>query len=381
MSGTLQASIVKDSASSTNNLALDSSGNVTVGNNLTVSGTGTQTLNGSLSIAKAGQALLLNGSTGNYATWQYNGTSLGDIGSANNAVSGGSTADFGLTSRSGNLIFGTSSTERMRIDTSGNVGIGTTSPSSWGKLGIQTSGGAVTGLGIYSPSTTNGALITLYDNYSSVGIGSIPTASTLASGLGFYTASTERMRIDSSGNLCIGLTGGTGRLRVLSGTSDSTTFVAAFYNSGSSSTGYIRSDGLWNTGNISSSPYSNTTATAANVVVDSNGTLYRSTSSLRYKENIQDYGKGLTDLAKLRPVTFTTKPVADREVQDTHTYAGFIAEEVHDAGLTEYVQYNAEGQPDALAYQNMVALLTKSLQETVAKIDALETRIATLEKK
>ena len=43
MSGTLQASVVKDSASSTSNLALDSSGNVTVGNNLTVTGTTTQT--------------------------------------------------------------------------------------------------------------------------------------------------------------------------------------------------------------------------------------------------------------------------------------------------------------------------------------------------
>ena len=46
MSGTLQATILKDGASSTNNLTFDSSGNVTVGNNLTV--TGTTTLTGSL---------------------------------------------------------------------------------------------------------------------------------------------------------------------------------------------------------------------------------------------------------------------------------------------------------------------------------------------
>ena len=46
MSGTLQASVVKDGASATNNLAMDASGNVTVGNNLTV--TGTTTLTGSL---------------------------------------------------------------------------------------------------------------------------------------------------------------------------------------------------------------------------------------------------------------------------------------------------------------------------------------------
>ena len=46
MSGTLQASVVKDSASATNNLALDASGNVTVGNNLTV--TGATALSGAL---------------------------------------------------------------------------------------------------------------------------------------------------------------------------------------------------------------------------------------------------------------------------------------------------------------------------------------------
>ena len=38
MSGTIQASVVKDSASATNNLTLDTSGNATVGNNLTVTG-------------------------------------------------------------------------------------------------------------------------------------------------------------------------------------------------------------------------------------------------------------------------------------------------------------------------------------------------------
>ena len=43
MSGTLQASVVKDSASATNNLALDASGNVTAGANLTVTGTTTLT--------------------------------------------------------------------------------------------------------------------------------------------------------------------------------------------------------------------------------------------------------------------------------------------------------------------------------------------------
>ena len=49
MSGTLQASVVKDGASATNNLALDASGNVTVGNNLSVTGTSSHTGNATFS--------------------------------------------------------------------------------------------------------------------------------------------------------------------------------------------------------------------------------------------------------------------------------------------------------------------------------------------
>jgi len=48
MSGTLQATVIKDGASSTNNITLDGSGNVTAGANLTV--TGTSTLNGNTSV-------------------------------------------------------------------------------------------------------------------------------------------------------------------------------------------------------------------------------------------------------------------------------------------------------------------------------------------
>jgi len=55
MSGTLQATILKDGASSTNNLTFDSSGNATVGNNLTVTGNTsvTGTITGSSTIAAA----------------------------------------------------------------------------------------------------------------------------------------------------------------------------------------------------------------------------------------------------------------------------------------------------------------------------------------
>jgi hypothetical protein len=56
-----------------------------------------------------------------------------------------------------------------------------------------------------------------------------------------------------------------------------------------------------------------------------------------------------------------------------------IAEEVHDVGLTEFVDYNKDDEPDALAYGNMVSLCIKSIQELSAKNDALEARIKKLE--
>ena len=61
-------------------------------------------------------------------------------------------------------------------------------------------------------------------------------------------------------------------------------------------------------------------------------------------------------------------------------FGGLIAEEVHDAGLTEFVQYDDEDKPDALAYGNMVSLCIKAIQELKAENTALANRITELEK-
>ena len=50
--------------------------------------------------------------------------------------------------------------------------------------------------------------------------------------------------------------------------------------------------------------YSNTTSGGANVHILSSGVLVRSTSSLKYKNTINDATHGLTELLKLRPVTY-----------------------------------------------------------------------------
>ena len=55
-------------------------------------------------------------------------------------------------------------------------------------------------------------------------------------------------------------------------------------------------------------------------------------------------------------------------------FAGLIAEDIHNLGLTEFVQYADDGSPDALAYPNMIALLTKAIQELKAEIELLKSK-------
>jgi hypothetical protein len=110
---------------------------------------------------------------------------------------------------------------------------------------------------------------------------------------------------------------------------------------------------------------STTTASAANLRIDATtGALARSTSSARYKENILPYTRGLTTVSALAPVTFNG-------IGESLTRAGFIAEDFDALGLTEFVNYNAEGQPDSIDYPNLTALLVKAVQELSAQVDSL----------
>jgi hypothetical protein len=195
-----------------------------------------------------------------------------------------------------------------------------------------------------------------------------PAASTVA----FANAGVESARIDSSGNLIVGDTTTGSRLRVKStGTTNSTISFQAV-DSGGTNEFYIQDGGNINTGLKASSPYNQTTGSAANMFVDSNGNLNRSTSSLKYKTDVNDATHGLTDLLKLRSVTYKGKNDGDI------IFGGLIAEEVDAAGLNEFVQYAADGSPDAINYGNMVSLCIKAIQEQQALITQLQTDVAEL---
>jgi len=101
--------------------------------------------------------------------------------------------------------------------------------------------------------------------------------------------------------------------------------------------------------------------------INSSGFMYRSTSSLKYKKNVQDATHGLAEVLQLRPVTYESK----QEAEAGNVYGGLIAEEVHEAGLTEFVQYAEDGKTIIIDGNTFVPNYEKAPSEIRAKIDAL----------
>ena len=278
------------------------------------------------------------------------------------------------------LAFRRSGVENLRIDSSGNVGIGS-APGV--KFQITQDQAAYSYFDYYN--VTNGGGIVwrqIVRNIANSGTTTIDLAKLIGGGFAinnndtnaanftaFGVGGTERMRISSSGNVGIGLAPAAGvRLHCRGSDTTSSNFAFSAEDSGGNALMYLRNDGLVNTGTRTNSPYNNTTGSAANVFVDSGGTLQRSTSSLRYKSDVTDATHGLADVLKLRSVTYKAKNDGDT------VFGGLIAEEVHEAGLTEFVAYDKEGRPDAIHYGNMVALLVKAVQELTARVAELEAK-------
>jgi hypothetical protein len=297
--------------------------------------------------------------------------------------------------------------EFVVTDSSGRVGIGTSSPTALLHVQGTNSGILVDTSTAYTPVIkASGALSDL--KLSSVGNGGnlVLDAPGTTSVMTMSTNGSERMRIDSSGNLLVG-------------TTDTT-----LYSNGSASSGFaytsvgidvasneetaMRLNRTGGTNGSVAAFYRNGTGVGS-ITVTASATAYNTSSDYRLKEDWQPMSGSIDRLKNLNPVNFAWK--ADGSRVDgflAHEAAEVVPEAV--SGEKDAVEAignvtDAEGtvvqedvkEPAELAegqtwtktedrpvYQGidqskLVPLLTAALQEAVAKIEALETRIAALE--
>ena len=122
--------------------------------------------------------------------------------------------------------------------------------------------------------------------------------------------------------------------------------------------------------------YSITTASAANVFINSSGLFLRSTSSIKYKTEVED-----AELSYSEDLVYGSRPVWYRSLSESdpsdYSYWGFIAEEVAEID-PRMVHWGNDG-PEGVQYDRYVVHLVNVIQKQQQRLDALEARIAALE--
>ena len=275
------------------------------------------------------------------------------------------------------LILSTNATERMRIDSSGNVGIGVTPPA-WGSAYANVNVGTAAS---FWGSKTGASLVAMSDN--SYFNGSAYIARNTGAGSKYYQnagghywdnaasvsagaaqTNVERMRLDSSGNLLVGKT--------VTGVS---TVGVLIQPSGNivASPSTVDTYGLYASGNYKFYVGVNGTVYAVNTTISG-------ISDVRYKENIRDLDDGLSKVMQLQPRKFDWKEGKGKDIANDR---GFIAqefEEVFPDLVSEWKDPAPEGEePYKAVSQDLIPTLVKAIQEQQATIEALTQRIETLE--
>jgi hypothetical protein len=118
-----------------------------------------------------------------------------------------------------------------------------------------------------------------------------------------------------------------------------------------------------------------TTSASANCFIDpSDGRLWRSTSSERYKQDIEDLDVDIEAVLAIRPRTWRDRSEVEANPDTTRRYVGAIAEELDElgGGLEQFVVYDDQGRPDAIAYDRVTVALIATVRDLADRVKELE---------
>jgi hypothetical protein len=246
-----------------------------------------------------------------------------------------------------NNTFG--SGEAMRIDSSGNVGIGTSSPTAL--LHLNSTAPSILmqdsdGTGRSSINCDNGSLNLKFNSNNAVG----------TSVLTFSDFNTERMRIDSSGNLLVGTTttgsGAQSGVAIAGGASSSDIYIR---HANGTSSGAVYASFIYNTSQIGR--------------ISQNGTsqvLYQVSSDQRLKLNISDADDSSAIIDAIRVRKFDWK--SDGE----HQRYGMIAQELQNVAPEAVGDVSDPDEMLGVDYSKLVPMLVKEIQSLRARVAQLE---------